>query len=528
MTGRRYRDSEQVDFAIVGSGAAGAICARACTGRFSTVVLEQGPRLHRRTSSTMNSNTGSSAASPTSSTRIRRPSARSAKTAERVKSSPPRGTRATVGGSSVHFTANYWRFHDDRLQRAQPARRDPRHRLRRLADHLRGARAVLHEGRVGDRRVGPGRREPVRSAAHQAVPDAAAAGEVVGRAARTRRAQAGPASLSRRRWRSTRSRTAAARPACTAASARLRLRGAGEVVDAVTMIPEAEATGRCEVRAESYVVRIETDNAGRATGVALLRSRPARAVPEGARRRRVRQRRRDAAPAADVGERAVSRRARQLERLGRQEPDVQLRRAKRARVFEHELNEYKSVQVTRIVHDFYDSDPKRGFYGGGGLDARIGPQPIVVGAFAPRTEGRRGAARTRRCSRRFRARMIVAGARHVARRRANSITSIPTLKDAWGLPAMRVTYKDHPDDLANARFLQDRGVEIMQAAGALTRDEGAGRPSRRSRCTCSARAAWATTRRPRSSTDTTAATTSRTCSSATAAASSPPAAASRR
>ena len=35
-------------------------------------------------------------------------------------------------------------------------------------------------------------------------------------------------------------------------------------------------------------------------------------------------------------------------------------------VFEHELNEYKSVQVTRIVHDFYDSDPKRGHYGGGG------------------------------------------------------------------------------------------------------------------------------------------------------------------
>jgi hypothetical protein len=44
--------------------------------------------------------------------------------------------------------------------------------------------------------------------------------------------------------------------------------------------------------------------------------------------------------------------------------------------FEHELNEYKSVQVTRILHDFYDSDPKRGFYGGGGIDARMGAQPI--------------------------------------------------------------------------------------------------------------------------------------------------------
>jgi choline dehydrogenase-like flavoprotein len=38
--------------------------------------------------------------------------------------------------------------------------------------------------------------------------------------------------------------------------------------------------------------------------------------------------------------------------------------------------------------------------------------------------------------------------------------------DAWGRLAIRVTYKDHPDDLANARFMQDRGVEIMEAAGA--------------------------------------------------------------
>jgi choline dehydrogenase-like flavoprotein len=48
----------------------------------------------------------------------------------------------------------------------------------------------------------------------------------------------------------------------------------------------------------------------------------------------------------------------------------------------------------------------------------------------------------------------------------NSVSLDPTLKDAWGRSALRVTYKDHPDDLANARFLQDRAVEIMEAAGA--------------------------------------------------------------
>jgi choline dehydrogenase-like flavoprotein len=51
---------------------------------------------------------------------------------------------------------------------------------------------------------------------------------------------------------------------------------------------------------------------------------------------------------------------------------------------------------------------------------------------------------------------------------SNNVTLDPELKDDWGLPAIRVTYKDHPDDLANARFLQDRGAEILDAAGALS------------------------------------------------------------
>jgi choline dehydrogenase-like flavoprotein len=36
------------------------------------------------------------------------------------------------------------------------------------------------------------------------------------------------------------------------------------------------------------------------------------------------------------------------------------------------------------------------------------------------------------------------------------------------MPAIRVTYTDHPDDLANARFLLERSVEILDAAGALS------------------------------------------------------------
>ena len=39
--------------------------------------------------------------------------------------------------------------------------------------------------------------------------------------------------------------------------------------------------------------------------------------------------------------------------------------------FEHELNDYKSIEVTRILQDFYEVDPKLGFYGGGGISARF-------------------------------------------------------------------------------------------------------------------------------------------------------------
>ena len=49
---------------------------------------------------------------------------------------------------------------------------------------------------------------------------------------------------------------------------------------------------------------------------------------------------------------------------------------------------------------------------------------------------------------------------------SNSVSIEPDLKDAWGVPAMRCTYRDHPDDLAISRFMQARAKEILDAAGA--------------------------------------------------------------
>jgi choline dehydrogenase-like flavoprotein len=48
----------------------------------------------------------------------------------------------------------------------------------------------------------------------------------------------------------------------------------------------------------------------------------------------------------------------------------------------------------------------------------------------------------------------------------NNITLDPDVKDAWGLPAMRVTYKDHPDGMKVKQFFLERSLEILEAAGA--------------------------------------------------------------
>jgi choline dehydrogenase-like flavoprotein len=49
----------------------------------------------------------------------------------------------------------------------------------------------------------------------------------------------------------------------------------------------------------------------------------------------------------------------------------------------------------------------------------------------------------------------------------NNITLDPDVKDAWGLAAMRVTYRDHPDGLKTKQFFRERALELLDAAGAI-------------------------------------------------------------
>ena len=139
--------------------------------------------------------------------------------------------------------------------------------------------------------------------------------------------------------------------------------------------------------------------------------------------------------------------------------------------FDEPLNEHKSVQVTRIIHDFYENDPKRGFYGGGGIDARafIQGSPVLFAETGlPPDAPRWGKAHKDLLRQNFTRRLALLNSTTSLAQESNNITLDPDLKDAVGRPAMRITYRDHDDDLAMMGFMQDRAVEILEAAEANT------------------------------------------------------------
>src|SRR5262245_46713082 len=111
---KTYPLSRPVDFAIVGSGAAGGVLARELSmAGFSVVVLEQGPRLtladfeHDELKYWFSSGITNDV--------VRSPQTfrdEHAKRGERNLIRPSLYYARTVGGTSVHYTANYWRFHE--------------------------------------------------------------------------------------------------------------------------------------------------------------------------------------------------------------------------------------------------------------------------------------------------------------------------------------------------------------------------------------------------------------------------------
>jgi choline dehydrogenase-like flavoprotein len=247
---------------------------------------------------------------------------------------------------------------------------------------------------------------------------------------------------------------------------------------AVTVIPRAVETGNCEVRVRSYVREIVVNDGGRVTGVTYFNAlkaevfQPARAV----------------VLSANAGESArlllMSRSNRFPDGLANSNGVVgkylMLGNVVSANgLFEHPLNDYKGVVSGTGIVDFVPSDPARGFYGGGRLTSRGYATPISYGLGGLSPDAPRWGAGYKQALRdEQRRRMTVTSFTTVLPLETNRVDLDPEVKDAWGLPAMRITSQSHPDDVENMEFFRQKSLEVLEAAGATKVWAGPVRDSR--------------------------------------------------
>jgi choline dehydrogenase-like flavoprotein len=237
-----------------------------------------------------------------------------------------------------------------------------------------------------------------------------------------------------------------------------------------TVVRMAEKTGRCEIRPNCYVHKIETDKNGRATGVVyfdaqkntqLQRAKSVILSANGAETPRL--------LLLSASSQFPNGLANSSGYVGKNlMPNSS---AIAFGVFDEPLNDYKGFCVSRIFHDFYELDAnKLGFHGGGGLDARfdLSPLAFALSALPPDTP-HWGKDFKKTLAQNFTRTMEIFCHGTSLPVETNSISLDADVKDAWGLPALRMTFRDHPDDLKLATWMQARAMEILDAAGAKTK-----------------------------------------------------------
>jgi len=464
-----YRPSDEVDFVIIGSGAAGGVLAKELsTNGFRVVVLEQGPYLteadfthdeievfnnHRLTNNPK-----------------RQPVTFRKTESEKAVLQPSVMYGRCVGGSSVHFTANYWRFHEiDFIERSKvgdiPGTGFTDWPITYADLEPYYTKVEWEIGVSGLAGASPF--DPPRSKPYPMPPlPVKGSGVLFERGARKLGYHPFPAPMA------ILSQPRPGRSACVNCGFCL---GFGCEVGAkssslATVIQVGERTGRCEVRPNCYVHQITTDKNGRVTGAAYF----------DAHRNTHLQKAKAVVVCAN----------------GAETPRLLLLSANKAfpnglanssglvgkylmpnssaiahGVFDEPLNDYKGPAVSRVFHDFYELDAtKLGFYGGGGLDARFDLTPL---AFAmrglPPDTPRWGKEFKKALHQNFTRTMEIfchATSLPVA---SNNFSLDPDVKDAWGLPALRMTFKDHPNDMKMVAWMADRAMEVLDAAGAKTK-----------------------------------------------------------
>lgn len=463
---RRFSAGEEVDFAIIGSGAAGGVLARELsTAGFRVLVLEQGPYLHEED---FQHNEFKTIIQRALTNNPKRQPVTFRKTEQdNAKLHPTLLYGRVVGGGTVHFTANYWRFHEiDFIERSKrgavagAALADWPITYADLEPYY--SKVEWEIGVSGQAGVSPF--DPPRSKPYPLPPlPIKSTGALLERGARKMGWHPFPAPIA------ILSQNYRNRAGCVHCGycEQYGCEVGAKSSTLASVIPEAERTGRCEIRPESYVYEIRTNAAGRVTGVAYFDARKgenfqkARAVVI-------------CANGAETPRLLLMSKSSQFPHGLANSSGLVGRHlmfnssASAYAEYEHPLNEYKSQVVTRVVHDFYELDPNLGFCGGGGLDMRFDMHPIIYSLYGvPPDAPRWGAAYKAQIQQNFARTAEVFCHATSLPVETNSISLDPDVKDEWGLPAARVTYKDHPDDLKTCQYLLDRAMELLDATPAL-------------------------------------------------------------
>jgi choline dehydrogenase-like flavoprotein len=262
----RYKTTDVVDFIIVGSGAAGGVLAKELSSNgFRVVVLEQGPRLEpgdfehdEYWAFNLNALTNNWREQPNTLRKSEN---------EKAQTKPAVWYGRLVGGGSVHFTSNYWRFHEiDFVERSRKGSvpgaglEDWPITYADLEPYYTKAEWELGVSGL----AGASPFDPPRSKPYPLPPlPIKSSGVLVERGAKKLGWHAFPAPLA------ILSQDYRGRHACMHCGfcEAFGCEWGAKSSTLATMIPIAERSGRCEVRPHSYVSQVETNALGRATGV---------------------------------------------------------------------------------------------------------------------------------------------------------------------------------------------------------------------------------------------------------------------